>query len=109
MSNIEKSDKGKFLKDFESLRPDLFFPETWSDEEKEKAVDIVRPQKTRTSMFSSIPMNCEAHKCTFADTCPLLKENLAPKGNPCPIEMSIVAQFTQEYMEQLDVHLDNLV
>jgi len=109
MSNIEKSDKGKFLKDFESLRPDLFFPETWSDEEKEKAVDIVRPQKTRTSMFSSIPMNCEAERCVFASTCPLLKENLAPRGNPCPLEMSIVAQFTAEYMEQLDVHPDNLV
>jgi hypothetical protein len=54
-------------------------------------------------------MNCEATKCTFADTCPLLKENLAPKGNPCPIEMSIVAQFTAEYMEQLDVQSDNLV
>jgi len=60
-------------------------------------------------MFSSIPMNCEASKCIFASTCPLHQENLAPKGNPCPIEMSIVAQFTVEYMEQLDVHPDNLV
>lgn len=109
MSNIEKADKNSFMKEFESLRPDLFFPETWSEEDKQKAVELVRPQKTRTSMFSSIPMNCEAHKCTFADTCPLLKENLAPKGNPCPIEMSIVAQFTNEYMEQLDVQSDNLV
>lgn len=109
MSNLEKRSKEKFLEEFESLRPDLFFPETWTDEQKEKAVELVRPQKTRTSMFSSIPMNCEASKCTFADTCPLLKENLAPRGNPCPIEMSIVAQFTSEYMEQLDVHPDNLV
>lgn len=109
MSNIEKADKNSFMKEFESLRPDLFFPETWSEEDKQKAVELVRPQKTRTSMFSSIPMNCEAHKCTFADTCPLLKENLAPRGNPCPIEMSIVAQFTNEYMEQLDVQSDNLV
>ena len=109
MSNIEKADKSDFMKQFESLRPDLFFPETWTDDEKERAVELVRPQKTRTSMFSSIPMNCEATKCTFADTCPLLKENLAPKGNPCPIEMSIVAQFTAEYMEQLDVQSDNLV
>jgi len=106
MSNIEKT---KFLKEFESLRPDLFFPETWSIEQKEQAVNLIRPQKTRTSMFSSIPMNCEASKCIFASTCPLYQENLAPKGNPCPIEMSIVAQFTAEYMEQLDVHPDNLV
>jgi len=109
MGEIEKVSKDKFLKNFESLRPDLFFPDTWTDEEKEKAVELVRPQKTRTSMFSSIPMNCEANKCTFADTCPLLKENLAPRGKPCPIEMSIVSQFTAEYMEQLDVSSDNLV
>jgi hypothetical protein len=109
MSNIEKSNKVKFMKEFESLRPDLFLPESWSDEDKQKAVDLVRPQKTRTSMFSSIPMNCEAAKCVFASTCPLLAENLAPKGSPCPIEMSIVAQFTAEYMEQLDVVPENLV
>lgn len=110
MSNIEKkNDKKSFMKEFESLRPDLFFPESWSSEDKEKAIDLVRPQKTRNSMFSSIPMNCEAERCTFASTCPLLKENLAPRNNPCPIEMSMVAQFTGEYLEQLDVNPNNLV
>jgi len=110
MSNLEKSeDKNSFMKSFESLRPDLFFPETWTEEDKEKAIDLVRPQKTRNSMFSSIPMNCEADKCIFASTCPLLKENLAPRNNPCPIEMSMVSQFTGEYMQQLDVNPNNLV
>lgn len=110
MSEIEKvTDKKGFMKNFESLRPDLFFPETWTDEDKEKAIDLVRPQKTRNSMFSSIPMNCEAEKCIFASTCPLLKENLAPKNNPCPIEMSMVSQFTAEYLDQLDVNPNNLV
>lgn len=109
MSEIEKVDKNSFLKEFESLRPDLFFPESWSSEDKEKAAELVRPQRTKTSMFSSIPMNCEGSKCTFASTCPLLKESLAPVGNPCPIEMSIVAEFTSEYMDQLDVQPDNLV
>jgi hypothetical protein len=60
-------------------------------------------------MFSSIPMNCEAEKCVYASTCPLLKENVAPKNNPCPIEMSMVSQFTTEYLEQLDVNPNNLV
>jgi hypothetical protein len=110
MSNLEKSeDKNSFMKSFESLRPDLFFPETWTEEDREKAIDLVRPQKTRNSMFSSIPMNCESEKCIFASTCPLLKENLAPKNNPCPIEMSMVSQFTSEYMQQLDVNPSNLV
>lgn len=110
MSNVEKfGDKKDFLKNLESLRPDLFFPEEWSDEQKNRASELVRPQRTRTSMFASIPMRCEAHKCTFASTCPLLKENLAPKGEACPIEMSMVSQFTYEYMEQLDVSPENLV
>jgi len=94
---------------FESLRPDLFFPDEWTNEQREKAVDLVRPQKTRTSMFSSIPMRCEASRCIFAETCPLHQQNLAPKGKPCPIEMSVVSQFTTEYMNQLEVHPDNLV
>jgi hypothetical protein len=110
MSELEKPDnKNNFMKQFESLRPDLFFPDHWTDDQKEKAVDLIRPQKTRSAMFSSIPMNCEAEKCIFASTCPLMKENLAPKNKPCPIEMSMVAQFTAEYLEQLDVNPNNLV
>jgi hypothetical protein len=97
------------MKSLESLRPDLFFPEQWTDEQKDKALDIIRPQKTRTTMFASIPMRCDGSKCIFANTCPLLKENLAPVGDPCPIEMSMVSQFTYEYMNQLDVSPDNLV
>ena len=110
MSNIEKAnDKNGFMKEFESLRPDLFFPDHWNDEQINKAIELVRPQKTRTAMFSSIPMNCEAEKCVYASTCPLLKETVAPKNNPCPIEMSMVSQFTTEYLEQLDVNPNNLV
>lgn len=109
MPGIEKHSKESFLKEFETVRPDLFFPESWTAEERQQAADLVRPQKTRTLMFSSIPMNCEGPRCIFASTCPLLKENLAPVSNPCPIEMSIVSQFMIEYMEQLEVHPDNLV
>lgn len=109
MSELEKINKDKFLKEFENIRPDLFFPDNWSVEQKEQAVELIRPQKTRNLMFSSIPMNCEGSKCVFASTCPLLKENLAPVSNPCPIEMSIVSQFMEEYIQQLDVHPDNLV
>lgn len=110
MSDIEKhQNKESFIKSFESLRPDLFFPEEWTQSQVEQAIDLVRPQKTRTSMFASIPMRCEAERCIFAQNCPLMQQSLAPKGKPCPIEMSIVSQFTAEYMQQLDVSPDNLV
>jgi hypothetical protein len=108
VGEIEKS-KEFFMQELEFLRPDLFFPENWSEEEKKAAIEEIRPQKTRTAMFTSIPMSCKAEKCPFADTCPLMKINLAPKAKPCPLEMAIVSQFTQEYMEELDVHPENLV
>jgi len=79
MANIEKfEDKDKFLKQFENLRPDLFFPDEWSDEDKAKAVELIRPQKTRTSMFSSIPMNCEAERCIFARYLSITQGKLSP-------------------------------
>ena len=110
MSEIEKIDqKNNFIKSFESLRPDLFFPEEWDQSQIDKAIELVRPQRTKNAMFSSIPMRCESSKCVFASTCPLYAENLAPHGKPCPIEMSMVSQFTSEYMYQLEVSPDNLV
>lgn len=109
MSEIEKKDKMSFMREFESIRPDLFFPEHWTNDQIDQAVELIKPQKTRSTMFSSIPMNCEAERCIFASTCPLHKEGLAPKGKPCPIEMSMVAQFTGEYLEQLEVNPNNLV
>jgi hypothetical protein len=108
MPDIEKS-KDRFMTEFESLRPDLFFPEEWTDEQRAIASEEIRPSKTKHSMFTAIPMSCQAKSCPFADTCPLMKVNLAPKGKPCPLEMAIVTQFTQEYMQELDVHPDNLV
>lgn len=110
MGELQKpEDKNSFMKNFESLRPDLFFPESWSEEEIKKANELVKPQKTKTAMFASIPMNCEAERCVFAETCPLLKENVAPRNKPCPLEMSMVVQFTQDYLQQLDVNPNNLV
>jgi hypothetical protein len=108
MANIEKS-KDSFMQEFESLRPDLFFPEEWTEEQRNMAIEEIKPKKTKHSMFTAIPMSCQAAKCPFADTCPLMKVNLAPQGKPCPLEMAIVTQFTQQYMGELDVHPENLV
>lgn len=110
MGEIEKLDKDNFLKDFESLRPDFFLPDLYSDEKQMTLVaEAVRPSKTKTSLFSSIPMRCMSDKCPFADTCPLEQNNVAPKGKPCPIEMALVSQFMESIMSELRVNPDNLI
>jgi hypothetical protein len=110
MSKVERyDDKEQFLEALGGLRPDLFFPEQWTPEERTKAVEAIRPRQTRASMFSSIPMKCTGPACPFQDTCPLMAQNLAPLNKPCPLEMAMVSQFMQEYMEELGVDPENLI
>ena len=101
--------KDNWLDGFEGLRPDLFFPESWTDEQKQEALAEVSDSRMKTTMFTSIPMNCRAKDCPIASSCPLLKKGLAPKGKPCPIETSIIHKFTQDFMEENNVDPDNLV
>jgi hypothetical protein len=102
-------DKESFLDALGDLRPDLFFPEGWDQGQRDKAVETIKPRSTRASMFTSIPMKCHGDACPFAESCPLLAQNLAPLNKPCPLEMAMVQQFMSEYMEELGVDADNLI
>ena len=106
---LEKADKGTWLEDFADQRPDYFYPESWSDEKKAEAVELVRPTRMKTSMFASIPMTCQGKNCPVAEICPLLAKNLAPVGKPCPIEFQVVQEAVVAYMEELGVDPGNLV
>ena len=110
MSGVEKYDnKESFLDALGDMRPDLFFPEGWNDDQKAKAVETIRPRNTRASIFTSIPMKCHGDACYVAESCPLLAQNLAPLNKPCPIEMTMVKDFVEEYMVELGVDADNLI
>lgn len=106
---LEALKKQSFLDAFSELRPDLYYPEEWTDEEKDYAVEQMRPAKTRANMFSSIPLKCKGPRCSFADTCPLQKQGIAPIDKPCSIELSAIKQFAEEYMVELGVDPNNLV
>lgn len=110
MGDVERyKDKESFLDALGDLRPDLFFPEGWNQEQRSQVTEAIRPRNTRASMFTSIPMKCHGNACPFAESCPLLAQNLAPLNKPCPLEMAMVSQFMAEYMEELGVDADNLI
>jgi hypothetical protein len=110
MSEIEKYEtKADFLAAFKNLQFGEFLPATYTDKQKEAVIEATKPSRTKTSMYSSIPMHCRGEKCSFADTCPLQKQKIAPVGSPCPIEMAMVVQFTGDYMDQMKIDEDNLV
>ena len=41
---------------------------------------------TKTGMYARIPLACKADNCPYAESCSLLPYNLAPFGEPCPVE-----------------------
>ena len=41
---------------------------------------------TKTGMYARIPLTCKSDNCPYSETCSLLPYNLAPLGEPCPIE-----------------------
>lgn len=41
---------------------------------------------TKTGMYSRIPLICKAENCPYSESCSLLPYNLAPYGEPCPME-----------------------
>lgn len=110
MKEIERlSPKEAFLKQFEDNYKDNFLPADWSKEKKDRVAELTTGGKIKTSMFTSIPMNCTGPKCVFASTCPLQKEDLAPINHECPLEMSMVKNFLGEYMEQMEIDPENLI
>lgn len=111
MSDIERfhKEKDSWLNQFANERPDMFYPESWNDEQKQEVAEIIRPTRMKTAMFSSIPMTCQGKNCPVASICPLLAKNLAPKGKPCPIELEAVKVFMVGIMDELHVDPDNLI
>ena len=110
MKEIERlTPKEEFLSQFKESYLNSSFPAEWDVEKRKKVMDMVSPGKTKSLMFTSIPMVCRASDCLFASTCPMQKEGIAPKGHACPYESGMIASFVGEYMDQLEIEPDNLV
>lgn len=43
---------------------------------------------TKTGMYARIPLVCKGDGCPYAESCSLLKYNLVPYGEPCPVEVA---------------------
>ena len=51
-------------------------------------------------MYAKIPLVCKAQECPYGDSCLILKYDLAPQGEACPVETAeIEARFTGYSMD----------
>lgn len=60
---------------------------------------------TKTGMYARIPLMCKAESCPYSDSCSLLPYNLAPIGEPCPVETAQIEIRFAGY--EKDFNLDN--
>jgi hypothetical protein len=63
----------------------------------------------RANQLQTLPMVCQESDCVFAQTCPLQKEGVAPKGSLCPIEKMLIDEWTSLYAFSLGVDSQDFV
>ena len=58
---------------------------------------------TKTGMYARIPLICKAEGCPYAESCQLLPYNLAPLGEPCPVETAQIELRYAAYDKDFDL------
>jgi hypothetical protein len=66
-------------------------------------------QLARHGFYASIPIICRGARCPYAATCQLLKEDLAPVGERCPLEIAAAQRLFQAYVDELKIDPDSAV
>lgn len=60
---------------------------------------------TKTGMYTRIPLMCKMDDCPYKESCSLLPYNLAPFGEPCPIETAQIELRYVGYSDDFDLDL----
>lgn len=58
---------------------------------------------TKTGMYARIPLVCKSDNCPYSESCSLLPYNLAPLGEPCPVEVAQVELRYAGYEKDFDI------
>ena len=58
---------------------------------------------TKTGMYARIPLVCKADNCPYAGTCKLIEYNLAPYGEPCPVETAQIEIRMKGYDQDFEL------
>lgn len=86
-------------------------PSSWKlSEQGIEAIKFgVAMNKTKHGMYASIPMLCKAEECQYADICPILDQGYNPKGERCPLEISLILTNFDSYKKEFETKDDDIV
>ena len=73
----------------------------------EKGVQAMRAVKAISSLkhgaYARVPIICKGEGCPYGNSCHLLKNDLAPKLEPCPFEADKVERLVKGYARDFDI------
>lgn len=79
-------------------------------EKATKAVQLSRSvQKTKHGLFANIPIVCQGPVCPYGETCMALGNDVAPEGEPCPVEIAQILELYDKYTEELKIDTTQMV
>ena len=62
---------------------------------------------TKTGLYARIPLTCKADNCPYAKACLLLQNDLAPYGEKCALETSLIEKSLEGYIRDFDLKPDS--
>ena len=67
--------------------------------------DLVKMSNSTYGLLSSVPMLCR-DTCMYKEICPLAKEDIAPVGDRCPIEVDLIKSMFVAYCRDMAINPD---
>jgi hypothetical protein len=89
--------------------PDWEEPAEWNLSERgRKAIALAnRMHKTTAGLYSSLPLVCRGMQCKYHERCPLVRMNMAPYGEVCALEASLVKEHYDKYIKTFALNLED--
>ena len=57
----------------------------------------------KTGMYAPVPITCKGDSCPYSESCAMLPYDLAPEGEPCPVEIAKIEALIQGYISDFDL------
>lgn len=107
---MEVQENRKRLESAISKQQDLWGYSKMGLESKKAAMTMLA---TKHGMYANIPIICKAENCPYVRSCRLYDYDMAPQGEPCPVEVvqveNRVAEYTNDFGLTESSFVDNVI
>lgn len=87
------------------IDPEKYGDITFTEEEAIKISRSIR--HLSTGVNAAVPLTCAGSQCPFEATCAYVEVGKAPIGRPCLVEGQLIVYWTQQFIEEFNVDINN--